>query len=213
MPLVPLALVISACVVAAAQRKPEIIRQEIAQATREAPKLAEVLRLEPGMTVADIGAGGGAMSASMAKWLGPTGRVYATDIGSAQLAEIREMVTREALSTVTVVEGAVQSTNLPDGCCDAIFLRDVYHHLTSASEFNTSVRAALKPGGRLAIIDFEPMPGSKVPAGVPENRGGHGVPPSVVISEVSASGFQHVTTIPVWPTENDHFFLVLFRKL
>ena len=107
------------------QRPAAAVRQEREQADREVPQLAELLALKPGMTVADVGAGGGAMSVVMARWLGPGGRVYATDIGAAQLAEIRAFVTQEAVPNVVVLEGAGSSTNLPNDCCDAIFLRDV----------------------------------------------------------------------------------------
>ena len=55
-----------------------------------------------------------------------------------------------------VLEGAEASTNLPSECCDAIFLRDVYHHLTRPDAFDASLLAALKPGGRLAIMDLVP---------------------------------------------------------
>src|SRR5688572_17503627 len=145
-------------VASAAQRPANLIRQEQEQAKRDVPKLADVLSLKPGMTVADVGSGGGEMAVSMAKWLGPSGRLYATDVGAAQLAEIRSTVAREGLTNVTVLEGAAGSTNLPNGCCDAIFLRAVYHHLTSPPEFGASLLASLKSGGRLAIIDFEPPP-------------------------------------------------------
>ena len=110
------------------------------------------------------------MSVVMAKWLGPAGRVYATDIRAEQLGEIRAAVAEEALSNVVVLEGAEASTNLPSECCDAIFLRDVYHHLTRPHEFDASLLAALKPGGRLAIMDFPPDQASTVPAGVPADR-------------------------------------------
>ena len=195
-----------------AQRPANLIRQEFDQAAREVPTLARVLSLTPGMTVADIGAGGGAMAVTMAKWLGPSGRVYATDIAAAQLAEIRGAVTKEGLTTVTVLEGATRATNLPVVCCDAIFLRDVYHHLTSPLEFDASLLSSLKPGGRLAVMDFEPEPGSPLPTGVPTNRGGHGIPPTVIVSELTQSGFRHVNTIARWPSDADHLYLVLFEK-
>src|SRR5438876_12211501 len=86
------------------QRPAGAVRQEREQAAREVPQLAELLALKPGMIVADVGAGGGAMSAVMAKWLGPGGRVYATDLGAAQLAEIRATVAQEALSNIVVLE-------------------------------------------------------------------------------------------------------------
>src|SRR3954463_2054831 len=182
----------------AAQRPAAVIQFELRHAQRDVPELAAVLELAPGMTVADVGAGGGAMTMIMARHLGAAGRVYATDIGAAQLDELRQLASREHLENVIVVEGAEQSANLPDACCDAIFLQDVYHHLTRPSEINRSLLAALKPGGRLAVIDFEPKPGSPLPPGVTANRGGHGIPPAVVASEVPASGFAHVRTIEKW---------------
>ena len=185
------------------------------QAEREVPRLADVLEVKPGMTVADVGAGFGAWTVTMAKRIGPSGRVYATEIGAEQLAAIRDTVARERLENVTVLEGSAGSANLPDGCCDAVFLRDVYHHLTQPEEFVKSVAAALKPGGRLAIIDFEPESGSKIPPGVPVNRGGHGISPSLIISELSAAGLSHAQTMTIWPPESTGvrpYFLVLFRK-
>ena len=73
--------------------------------------------------------------------------------------------------------------------------------------------AALKPGGRLAVIDFPPRANSEVPSGVPANRGGHGVPPEVVEKEAGAA-LTHVQTIPSWMPKSQpaSLFLVLFRK-
>lgn len=189
------------------------IAQERAQAELEVPKLAEVLELTPGMTVADVGAGGGAMSVVLGKWIG-SGRVYSTDIGQRQLESIRDYVKREGLTNVTVLEGAGASTNLPDACCDAVFLRNVYHHISKVEPFNQSLVAALKPGGRLAIIDFIPAKGSAVPEGVPANREGHGIPIKVVIDEMSSAGLTHARTLDRWPPDSKGVvaFLLLFRK-
>ncbi len=167
------------------------------------------------MTVADIGAGSGAMAMVMARWLGASGHVYATDIGTAQLALIREAAAKEHVSeNITVVEGSDSSTNLPDACCDAIYMRDVYHHFTHPDAMNRSTLAALKSGGRFAVIDFEPTAGSKLPEGVNPNRGGHGIPPDILISEVISVGLLRSRTIPIWPIDSKPpaYFLVLFRK-
>jgi SAM-dependent methyltransferase len=153
------------------------------------------------------------MSVVLGNWIG-SGRVFATDIGARQLGVIRDYVKREGLTNVTVLEGAAASTNLPEACCDAVFLRHVYHHITAIEPFNKSLYASLKPGGRLAIIDFVPTKGSQIPEGVPANREGHGIPIAVVISEVSAAGLTYVKTIDKWPPgdKNPVGFLVLFRK-
>jgi predicted methyltransferase len=186
---------------------------QIKSADLEVPQLVQVLELKPGMTMADVGAGFGAWTMRFARWTGPAGRVYATDLGAAQLAALRDSMQREALGNVTVLEGAVNATNLPAGCCDAIVIRDAYHHLTQPEAVIRSLAASLKPGGRLAVIDFPPRPNSEVPAGVPANRGGHGVPADVVEREV-AMALTHVRTIPAWSPDSQpaSLYLVLFRK-
>jgi predicted methyltransferase len=179
----------------------------------ELPRLVELLELKPGMTVADVGAGFGAWTMRFSKWLGPTGRVYATDIGAPQLAALRETTQRQQLTNVTVLEGASGTTNLPALCCDAILIRDAYHHLTQPDDIVRSFAASLKSGGRLAVIDFPPRPNTEVPSGVPANRGGHGVPPEVVQREVGAA-LTHVRTISTWAPDSQpaSLYLVLFRK-
>ena len=174
------------------------VAQERREAEFEGPLLAEVLGLEPGMTVADIGTGGGAMAIVLGRLVGP-GRVYATDIAPRSLTTTRDYAKREGLTNITVIEGSAASTNLPNACCEALFLRNVYHHITKPAAFDESLYATAKPGGRVAIIDSAPGKGSQLPAGVPTNRGGHGVPAMVVIDELTAAGFVHVRTIQGWP--------------
>lgn len=186
---------------------------QLKSAEVEVPQLLQLLELKPGMTVADVGAGFGAWTMHLSRALGPSGRVYATDIGTAQLAALRNITAREKLANVTVLEAGASSTNLPAGCCDAILIRDAYHHLTQPDAVVRSLAAALKPGGRLAVIDFPPRPNSEVPAGVPANRAGHGIPPAVVQAEVSAA-LTHVRTIDAWSPSSQpaSLYLVLFRK-
>ena len=188
------------------------IAQERKQAELDVPHLVEALELKPGMTVADVGTGGGAMTVVLGHWIG-SGRVFATDVTESSLRRTREYVQKEGLTNVTVIEGAEAATNLPDACCDAIFLRNVYHHLTAVDAFTKSLVASLKPGGRLAVIDFEDRKGgaSRIPKGVPANRGGHGVPPGIVVEELTAAGLTHVRTAAPWPS-GDVTFLALFRK-
>ena len=113
-----------------------------AQTADEAARLFDALELEPGMRVGEVGAGRGEMTIEMANRLGPEGHVYTNELDPARLEDIRNAVRREQLENVTVIESGANSTNLPEGCCDAIFMRDVYHHLTSPAEINESIVAA-----------------------------------------------------------------------
>jgi SAM-dependent methyltransferase len=186
----------------------------------EVPRLVQLLRLEPGMRVADVGAGLGAWALHFSRWTGAGGHVYATDIGEEQLGALRALVAREALSNVTVMMGAADSTNLPVECCDAILVRNVYHYVTQPEAMVRSFAASLKPGGRLAVVDFPPRPNSTVPAGVPANRGGNGIPPEIVEREVGVL-LRHVTTVLNWapesvpagiPPEIGRPFVAIFEK-
>ena len=197
----------------AAAQQTSLTEGQLKAAELEMPELSKLLELKPDTTVADVGAGFGAWTMRFSKVVGPSGRVYATDIGTAQLTSLRESVKRDGLANVTVLEGAVDSTNLPAQCCDAILIRDAYHHLTQPAAIVKSLAAALKPGGRLAVIDFPPRPKTEVPSGVPADRLGHGVPPEVVQREVGAV-LTYVRTISTWApgSEPASLYLVLFRK-
>jgi ubiquinone/menaquinone biosynthesis C-methylase UbiE len=186
---------------------------QITTAAIEVPRLVELLELKPGMTVADVGAGFGAWTMEFARVVGPSGHVYATDVGAAQVKALRAIPARERLKNVTVIEGAVESTNLPPACCDAILVRDAYHHFTQPEAMVRSLATSLKPGGRLAVVDFPPRPDSDVPDGVPADRGGHGIPPGVIEREVRAA-LEHVRTISDWSPASQpaSLFLVVFRK-
>lgn len=211
--LVLIGLGLAGFALSAATQQNGLTEAHLRSAEIETPRLVELLDLRPGMTVADVGAGFGAWTLRLSTLVGPLGRVYATDVGAAQLAALHELVEREQLGNVIVVEGADDATNLPAGCCDAILVRDVYHHLTRPEEMIRGLAAALKPGGRMAVVDFPPRPNSAPPSGVPPNRQGHGVPPEVVEQEVGPL-LAHVKTIPMWSPESQpaSLYLVLFAK-
>src|SRR5262245_51235031 len=124
--------------------------------TGESDRLAELLRVRPGATVADIGAGDGSMAVEIARLVGRNGVVYATELSVEQRGAIARRVSTEALSQVRVVEGAADATQLPADCCDAIYLRAVTHHLSDRAHFASEIRKAVRPGGRVVVIDFAP---------------------------------------------------------
>ena len=178
-------------------------------AAGEIGRLAELMGWKVGTVVADIGAGDGAYAFAAVERVGAAGRVYATEIDAKKLAELRSEVAKRKLGNVMVVESKEAETNLPAGCCDAIFLRRVYHHLTKPAEFDAGLVRSLKSGGRLAIIDFAPRAGLEPVEGVPSNRGGHGIPEKIVIEELKAAGLQVEKIVEDWPEGS---YCVVFVK-
>jgi ubiquinone/menaquinone biosynthesis C-methylase UbiE len=176
---------------------------------QEIRRLAELMHWSAQTIVADIGAGDGKYAFAAAHQIGSTGRVYATEIDEEKLKELRTEATNRKLTNVIVVEGAAGDTKLPLECCDAIYLRHVYHHITQPQEFNRSLLHSLKPGGRLAIIDFPPWEASQVPEGVPQNRGGHGIPKKIAEDELTSAGFRLEKTIAHW--SGDDYCLLYVR--
>lgn len=178
----------------------------------EAVRLFEILELEPGATIAEIGAGGGGMSLLIAGHLGSEGKVYATEIGAESLGKLRDAVAEAGAESVSVLEAAATATNLPQECCEAIYLRKVYHHITDPAAYNASLLESLQPGGRLAIIDFAPGSWRRVlpkVEGAPSNRGGHGMPPDLLVEELTAAGFEFDQRIDRWQAMN---YCVVVRK-
>jgi ubiquinone/menaquinone biosynthesis C-methylase UbiE len=181
-----------------------------ANAVDEISRLAALMNWKLGAVVADVGAGDGSYSFAAVQRVGPAGKVFATEIDAKKLGELRAEVKKRNLQNVEVVESAAAETNLPAACCDAIFLRRVYHHLTKPVEFDASLLRSLKPGGRLAIIDFPARQGLEPVEGVPSNRGGHGIPEKVVVAELTAAGLQLEQTVVDWP--GDSYCLVFVKK-
>lgn len=171
----------------------------------EMQRIREALRLEEGMTVADVGAGKGQLSSALAREVGDRGRIFATDIDRERVEALRGKFRREKLANVVVVEGGISDTRLPRACCDAIVLRRVYHHLTDTTGINASLLRSMRPGGVLAVIDFPP------PFFL--SRGESGVPVKSVVEEVTRGGFELVRRIDDWPGRGPlGSYCVLFRR-
>ena len=175
----------------------------------ESARLAQLLKLHAGSVVAEIGAGAGEMMLDSAQRVGPAGHVYATEVSTEKLAHLKELAAAEKDHNITVLEGSQAGTNLPPGCCDAIYMRRVYHHFTEPKKMDDSLFQSLKPGGMLAVIDFPPRSWLPPVEGVPANRGGHGMPKKILIQELTSAGFQVAAEPAGWPNEN---YCVVFRK-
>jgi len=124
------------------------------EAEEATSRAVEALRLKPGMGVADDGAGSGYYTVRMARRVGPTGRVYATDIQPGMLTLLTRRVGEEGLANVMPVLGAPDDPRLPAGSIDLALMVDVYHELAAPQAFVRRLRSALKPDGRLVLIEF-----------------------------------------------------------
>jgi ubiquinone/menaquinone biosynthesis C-methylase UbiE len=183
-----------------------------ARTRREVQRLANVLELHRGSRVADVGSGRGTLALQVARLIGPTGHVYATEIDGKRRRRIRSAASRAGLSNVSIEKASERDTGLDRNCCDAIFMRGAYHHLTRPAETNRGLREALHPSGRLAVIDFRPgwfLSTFFRVKDVPANRGGHGVPPDVVIDELKAAGFLPERRIENWSGKS---YCLTFRR-
>lgn len=160
----------------------------------DAAWLLDVLELRPGSVVADIGAGAGELTVAIARHVTDTGRVYASELGDERLDELRNAVRSSNAANVIVVDGDPEQTNLPDRCCDAVFMRAVYHHFANPRTMNASLWRSLKPGGRIAVIDFAPRGReSREPTGRAEGDR-HGVTAETVAGELRLAGFTVISS-------------------
>ena len=115
--------------------------------------LLKNLAVKPGMLIADIGAGSGYHSALLSKMVG-TGKVFAVDVEPEMIAYLNERIKQEKLSSIVPVLSTEQKLPLPENTIDMMLLVDVYHEFSYPYEMTLSMRAALKPGGKLVLVEF-----------------------------------------------------------
>jgi predicted methyltransferase len=165
----------------------------------------DVLKIGEGDNVADMGAGGGWFTARLARRVWPTGLVYAQDIQPIMLEVIERMVQREGLNNVRTVLGTPTDPKLPPGL-DVVLIVDAYHEMDERPEviqtLLQNIAAALKPTGRLGIVDF--LPGGGGPGPAADDR----IDPDTVVRTLEAAGLKLQSREPVPPFQ----FLLVFGK-
>ena len=163
----------------------------------EADRIAEILELEPGMSVGDVRAGTGKWSVDMARRIGD-GMVYAT-VGPDPPSVIYQTVADSGLDNITViVRTPGDAPRLPLECCDATLVRFVYRHFEDRQRIARNLWITMIPGGLLAIIDWQ--------AGSPARNA---IPKEHVIEEVTAEGFELTRAIDDWAPD---VYCLIFRK-
>lgn len=178
-------------------------------AADESAEIVQLLRLSPGAVVADVGAGDGEWTFELAAAVGGRGKVWATEVTEDLVADLAESAKGEGLDQVRVVLGDDQDTGLPTGCCDAVLLRMVYHHFSDPVAMRSSLRRALRPDGRLLIIDIAPQSDWGELDDVPD-RGGHGISLDDLVEEMTGDGFREVSRKLSW-NDDEERYAVLFE--
>lgn len=164
--------------------------------------LLAALDLAPGMAVADVGAGTGYYSWQLAARIGDGGRVYAVDVQPQMLALLKERMARRGVRNVQPVLGSATDTGLAPGSIDLALMVDVYHELDHPREILDSLLRALKPGGRLALVEYRAEDDS-----VPIKRL-HKMSVAQVRRELGAQGLLWQQTVETLPWQH----IVIFRK-
>ncbi len=118
-------------------------------------KVIGALQLRSGAQVADLGAGGGYFTFKLAKAVGPDGKVYAVDIDREMTDLIAQRARLESAQNVETIVATAADPRLPKSGLDLIFTSNTYHHITNRIAYFTALRGYLKPGGKIAIIDFD----------------------------------------------------------
>jgi predicted methyltransferase len=147
----------------------------------EAGQVARLMGLGPGRAVADIGAGGGYYVVRLAPLVGPEGRIFAQDVTPKYLAELARRVDREGLKNVTLALGEGHDPRLPRASVDAAILIHMYHEIEQPFAFMHNLKSALKPGGRVGIVDLD------------RETWRHGTPRALLRCELAAVGYREVS--------------------
>jgi predicted methyltransferase len=145
-------------------------------------------RLEPGMDVADIGAGTGLFTRLFAPLVGPKGRVYAVDISEKFVKHIEQTAVEQGLESVVGVVCPADSVGLPPESVDLVFICDTYHHFEFPHKTMRSLHRALRPGGQVVLIDFHRIEGVSDEWVLNHVRAGQ----DVFTREIEAAGFKQV---------------------
>ena len=144
--------------------------------------LLKNLAVKPGMFIADIGAGSGYHSALLSKMVG-TGKVFAVDVEPEMITYLNKRIKQEKLSRIVPVLSTEQKVSLPENTIDMMLLVDVYHEFSYPYEMALSMRAALKRGGKLVLVEFR-SEDSTVPI-----KTIHKMSEAQAIKEFKAAGF------------------------
>jgi ubiquinone/menaquinone biosynthesis C-methylase UbiE len=164
--------------------------------TEQPEKVLDALQIQPGATVAVVGAGVGYFTWRLAQRVGPKGKVIAVDVQQRMLDLMAENLRRRNITNVEMVLGGVRDPRLPEGAVDLVLLVDVYHEFSEPEAMTTNIRRALKPNGRLVLVEYR-KEDPTIPI-LPL----HKMSVEEVRSEIEPIGFQFREALEFLPTQH-----------
>ena len=186
-PVLFLTCVVGAMPLLAQTRQTEEGRREEWQKVEQ---IFSALGVRPGATVADVGAGDGFFTTRLARAVGADGRVFAVDVDEGALTRLRKRLEDEGIRNVVVVKGTATDPRLPEQTFDAALIINAYHEMPEHQQILAALRAALKPEGRLVIV--EPISDAKRSSPRAEQTRGHEIAPEFVLADARSAGFRIV---------------------
>ncbi|HVX14066.1 MAG TPA: methyltransferase domain-containing protein [Pirellulales bacterium] len=162
--------------------------------------LIEALKLQPGETVCDMGCGNGFYSLEMANLVGEKGRVLAVDVQPEMLHLLKLRAKNADVTNIKPIQGTLVDPKLPEGEVDLILLVDVYHEFSNPEEMLLAMRKALKPHGRLALVEFR-LEDPSVPIKLE-----HKMSKEQIMKEIPPNGFKLVEEFEKLPWQHVMFF-------
>lgn len=164
----------------------------------EIDRVMDLLKITQGKSVADIGAGSGWFTVRAARRVGATGEIIAEDINPDAIKYIEARAKKEQLSNIKTVLGIPDDAKLPRDGVDAVMMLKVYHEIARPVDFMRGVRGALKPGGRVGVID--------------RNGSGsgtdHGLPQAILEREMAEAGFRKVAKYDFTKKDGQDYFVI-----
>ena len=162
-------------------------------AWQRVPDVITALSIGAGSRVADVGAGGGYFTERLARDVGTGGRVFAVEISEPVLARLARLAESEGLNNVEVIRGQIDGPGLPDRSLDAVLVVNAYHEMTEHAAMLAGLYRALRPGGRLVILDLAP---SDSGASRDRQTASHRLAITLAEQEILEAGFEVVSRDP-----------------
>ena len=149
-------ILLACCLLASCGRLKQWAYEGVSRDQWQQPeRVIAALQIEPGDHIADLGAGGGYFTFKLAKAVGPAGKVYAVDIDREMVDLIATKSQTEAVHNVETIVAHVDDPMLPKTGVDLIFTSNTYHHIDNRVAYIAKLRRYLRPGGRIAVIDYD----------------------------------------------------------